>query len=63
MITIEQVPMWGIDRGIGHIVLRSDTRWTSTACGVHGTGYSLTKRQPKKICSKCRAALNQLKAP
>ena len=64
MITIEQVPMWGVDhRRRGHIVLQSQSHWITTACGTFTPSYKLTPKLPAKICAKCRAALAKLGPP
>lgn len=70
VMTLERVPMWGLAplRGlagpnVGHIVLSSDTRWTRTACGIYGTGFTLSPQLPGRICAKCRAQLPKLGQP
>lgn len=59
---IENIQMWVTGSGgIGHIVTRTDTRWTHTACGSLIIGGELEPRLPKRICGKCRAVLGKLK--
>jgi hypothetical protein len=61
---VGDVLAWRVERGgIGHIVLWTKSHWTMTACGTWGSGDTVTKQLPKRICSKCRSALKQLSMP
>ena len=59
--TIDDVPAWMVDRGVGHIVAGPAlSGWARWACGVstpYGTDDILTAR-PRRICKKCRDALD-----
>ena len=59
--TIEEVPAWMVDRGVGHIIAGPGfgSGWAHWACGVqtpYGTDDVL-KEPPKRICQKCRKVL------
>ena len=60
-VAVEQVPVWMIDRGIGHAVAGPGigSGWAHWACGTmtpFGEG-DLVRVTPSKICKKCREAL------
>lgn len=63
MISVEQVPMWSVDRGIGHVVAWCDyaNSRVFTACGVFGNLPEPTGDRPKRICRKCRENLKRAK--
>lgn len=59
--TIEDVPAWMLDRGVGHVVAGPGfgSGWARWACGVQ-TPYGnddIQKTVPARICRKCRSAL------
>ena len=60
--TIEEVPAWMIDRGIGHIVAGQGigSGWARWACGTQlPYGNDDIKRTiPERICRKCRKVLD-----
>tara|TARA_R110000824_G_scaffold95990_11_gene230370 strand:+ start:23834 stop:24067 length:234 start_codon:yes stop_codon:yes gene_type:complete len=61
LYTIDDVPAWMIDRGIGHIVAGQGlgSGWAQWACGTqlpYGND-DILKDVPKRICKKCRAEL------
>ena len=62
MIEPKDVPLWLMERGVGHIVMASDTRW-------HHTPHSLVicgrtqKTIPKRICQECREAMQRITKP
>lgn len=61
-IPIQKVPIWSVYGGIGHVVMSRDvlaflgTRW---ACGVVGNMRGFQAERPKRICRKCREALER----
>jgi hypothetical protein len=61
--TLDDVPAWRMDSGIGHIVLWTKEHWTYTACGIWGSGDAVERQKPKRICSRCRATLKELRMP
>lgn len=68
MITIDQVPAWYIESGIGHIVMSNGgpgSKGAFSACQTWWpSGFEqseITSETPKRICRKCRAALSNLK--
>jgi hypothetical protein len=59
-MTLEDVKVWVIVRGIGHVVMsRNDSSilGTITACGMGGNMHAFTYVKPKRICKKCRDEL------
>jgi hypothetical protein len=60
--TIEDVPAWMVQRGVGHIVAGPGfgSGWARWACGTQlPYGNDDIKREvPGRICKKCRAALD-----
>jgi hypothetical protein len=60
--TVEDVPAWMIDRGVGHIVAGPAlSGWAQWACGVM-TPYGsndIRRDMPNRICRKCRAVLDK----
>jgi len=58
-MTLDQIKVWGVARGIGHIAMSIDGGMIYTACRSWGT-FRETKNRPVRICSKCRAALPKL---
>lgn len=66
MITVEQVPCWITDKGVGHVVMFVRDPGTYTACGTLMWGCyppkskATKKRVPKRICGKCRAAIKDI---
>jgi len=58
-VAIEEVPMWIIWHGIGHVVGRgvSTDAWY-TICG-HMMCAPMQSEIPKRICKKCRAKLKE----
>lgn len=63
--TIEDVPAWMTDRGIGHIIAGPGfgSGWARWACGVQTPCRDGgEKERPKRICRKCRAALDEARA-
>lgn len=59
--TIEDVPAWMIDRGVGHVVSGNGfgSGWAQWACGVQ-TPYGnddIIRDVPRRICRKCRKVL------
>lgn len=56
MVNLDDVPMWAIDRGIGHIVAHTRGGWVATACNSFAT-LPQTEAQPKRVCRECRARL------
>lgn len=58
-ITMDQIKVWGVAMGIGHVAMSIDGGMIYTACRSWGTFRETTDR-PKRICSKCRAALPKL---
>lgn len=55
-VSIEQVPLWVMMRGIGHVVIecRGTDRITPHSLIMGGV---LQKRTPARICKECRDAL------
>jgi hypothetical protein len=65
VMTIDRIPLWGIDKGVGHIVMGGERRGRNCMTWVrtpHSLVSSMTvqKRMPKRICQKCRDALADL---
>jgi hypothetical protein len=63
MITLSDVKVWGMFRGIGHVVMSHDAYsmlGTQTACNSIGNVWTITRRRPRRICKRCRAALNNV---
>jgi len=56
----EDIPMWAIASGIGHVVMHTNTGWISTACGFFMTG-NVTRKIPCRICRKCRRMFPKLR--
>lgn len=59
-MTIDDVRVWVIVRGIGHVVMSRDDSsilGTITACEMGGNMHAFTYAKPKRICRRCRAAL------
>lgn len=62
MVTVEQVPVWLLSRGIAHVVASTRAKGkypqnTMTLCRSWIWGGELSRKKPKRVCSKCRAAL------
>lgn len=57
-IAIDDVKLWTTG-GIGHVIIGQQHGWYYTACQSFGT-FGKTKKRPKRICRKCRAALPKL---
>lgn len=61
--TLEDVPNWMIERGIGHIVAGPGlaSGWARWACGtLTPCGHeSIVKDVPPRICRKCRKVLDE----
>lgn len=56
-ISIEQVPQWYVDNGIGHAVASISSGAVYTACQMLVFGGDTQPERPKRICRKCRKAL------
>jgi hypothetical protein len=61
-MTINDIPMWIIFRGIGHICMARDT-YSMTACGQWGNFHTFATTRPAgvRVCAACRATLGKLK--
>jgi hypothetical protein len=62
-MNIEDVKVWVIDRGIGHVVMRRDNSspiGTITACGMGGNMHQFTYCKPSRICKGCREELPRI---
>jgi hypothetical protein len=57
MLTVDQVPLWAVERGIGHAVSARNGGYVMTACGTWGNLNEQTAKTPKRICLKCRERL------
>jgi hypothetical protein len=66
VMTLDQIPMWGIDKGVGHIVMGGERRgrnsmtWVRTPHSILVSSIRVQKQMPKRICKKCREALADL---
>jgi hypothetical protein len=56
-VTIADIKVWAIDKGISHIVAAQVPLGTFTACGTVFAGDWRRKRRTKRICEKCRERL------
>lgn len=69
-ITLDQVPVFCIISGVGHIVIRAIViraedhgdwlAWAYTACGTLISGADKSTTRPTRLCRKCRARLGDL---
>lgn len=73
-ITVEQVPVWGIEtmhvKGgpRGHIVMGAEDNgdyltWARTACGSLFSSLTKQTQVPSRICGKCRQRLKDIMPP
>jgi hypothetical protein len=65
MVTVEQVPAWGVMAGVGHAVTGGERHeggwgWCSTACGSVFGWLDGSKEQPKRVCRQCRKNLKTM---
>lgn len=58
-MTIDDIKIWAVSMGIGHVVTSINGEWVTTACHHWMTGTAVPDR-PKRICRKCRAAIPAL---
>lgn len=64
MVTIDQVPMFAVMSGIGHVLMRTNGDMEWWACGTVSWGSDKrTPKRPARICRKCRAALKDIVNP
>lgn len=59
-MTINDIPMWIIFRGIGHICVTRGT-YSMTACGQWGSFSQFSTDRPRRVCAACRAKLDELR--
>lgn len=61
MITPKDVPLWLMSKGIGCIVLRSQSPgpWYYTPHSIV-VGGKTSKTMPKRICKTCREAMSKI---
>ena len=61
--TVEDVPAWMIDKGVGHIIAGPAlSGWALWACGTITPCSTIETTIPARICRKCRAALAEARA-
>lgn len=66
-ITLEQVKVWGIQNGIGHIVMSGEKHddepsglaWVRTPHGMY-SWMEIQSERPKRICRECRSAMGTI---
>lgn len=58
-VAIEHVKQWLELSGVGHAVAEVSHGWSYTACGSLVTGDPTSTPPPKRICKKCREALQR----
>ena len=51
-ITLNQVPMFGMSGGVGHVVICVKDHWQSTICGQFGN-FGLRCTEPPRLCRRC----------
>ena len=58
-MTIDEVPLWLVHRGVGHAVACVRDGYTSLACDQWGNFIRSTTQseRPKRICWACRERL------
>jgi hypothetical protein len=56
MATLDDVKVWAIEKGVGHIVMSEGSGWFYNLCCV-GPSFGRATERPKRICRKCRAML------
>ncbi len=61
MIKIEEVPVWLIMQGVGHIVAWSTSGWHYTACRKYTPSGEKITEIPKRKCRACMEMLDKLK--
>lgn len=61
MVTVEQVSVWWVKRGIGHAVGGLGNGMIHTACQtlVFGGESETQQERPRKLCRKCREWLKK----
>jgi hypothetical protein len=60
MTTVEQVPYWIVERGVGHVCESRnvpETGWSRTLCDMLGNFRTITQERPARICAECRRRL------
>ena len=58
----DSIPLWSVERGIGHVVLSrhlGSALGTRLACGIIGNMRGFQTERPKRICKRCREAVEQ----
>lgn len=61
MVSVDQVPVWWVEAGIGHAVGGCGNGMIHTACGtlVFGDSSETQKDKPNRICRACRERLKE----
>lgn len=53
-LTVEDVELWYIERGIGHVIDWAGNGMTHTLCDVLVMGANQNKKRPSRVCRTCR---------
>jgi hypothetical protein len=56
-VTVDDVKMWLMLHGMGHVVASTNDYWIFTACRIYTPNGALTPKKPKRICLLCRQML------
>ena len=59
-LRVDEVRLWVVQSGIGHVVLADRGGWVTTAC-IHWMTGTSTPDRPRRICRACRKALPGLR--
>lgn len=60
-MTIDQIKAWSMFGGVGCVVISASNGWHNTACFSFRTGDHFLEDRPKRVCSRCRAAIPSLR--
>jgi hypothetical protein len=46
--------------GVGCVLVRTESGWNTTACGMYTPNGGITNTRPSRMCTQCRGALYKL---